>query len=121
MMNNKKQNLANLIINNSNNGEINLSQFRKNYPSEYATISYYFGNINSILEELKLTKITKFNNKNAILRDKLAYSMLVLLRKNYTLQEISEMYGVTKPLVNQLMNSLNVKLKSEELKKKLRE
>lgn len=117
----KKQNLANLIIDNSNNGEIDLSQFRKNYPSEYATISYYFGNINSMLEELKLTKITKFNNKNAILRDKLAYSMLILLRKNYTLQEISEMYGVTKPLINQLMNSLDVKLKSEELKKKLRE
>ena len=31
----KKQNLANLIINNSKDGEIDLGQFRKNYPSEY--------------------------------------------------------------------------------------
>ena len=47
--------------------------------------------------------------------------MLKQLRKNYTLEEIGKMYNVTKPLVNQLFNSLEIKIRSEKIKENLRE
>ena len=121
MKDKRKEYLSNTILKNSNNGKINLTEFRKNFPSEYANIAYYFGNINSMLSELNLTKITKHNNERVILRDKLAFEMLKQLRRNYTLEEIGKMYNVTKPLVNQLFNSLEIKIRSEKIKENLRE
>ena len=121
MKDKRKEYLSNTILKNSNNGKINLTEFRKNFPSEYASIAYYFGNINSMLSELNLTKITKHNNERVIFRDKLAFEMLKQLRKNYTLEEIGKMYNVTKPLVNQLFNSLEIKIRSEKIKENLRE
>ena len=121
MKNNKKETLSNFILKHSDNGKINLTEFRKNFPSEYASIAHYFGNINSMLNELNLIKITKHNNDHVILRDKLAFEMLKQLRKNYTLEEIGKIYGVTKPLINQLYNNLEIKIKSEKIKQNLRE
>ena len=121
MKDKRKEYLSNTILKNSNNGKINLTEFRKNFPSEYANIAYYFGNINSMLSELNLIKITKHNNERVILRDKLAFEMLKQLRKNYTLEEIGKMYGVTKPLINQLFNNLEIKIRSEKIKENLRE
>ena len=121
MKDKRKECLSNTILQNSNNGKINLTEFRKNFPSEYASIAYYFGNINSMLSEINITKITKHNNERVIRRDKLAFEMWKRLRKNYTLEEIGKMYNVTKPLVNQLFNSLEIKIRSEKIKENLRE
>ena len=103
----------------SNGNEFNISEFRKNNASDYAKIAYYFGSINNMLKELKLIKINSSSTNKMTLRDSLAYDLLVILKNHYTLEEIAEKYGVTKALVNQLSQSLEISVRTTEVKKLL--
>ena len=103
----------------SNGNEFNISEFRKDNASDYAKIAYYFGSINNMLKELKLIKINSSSTNKMTLRDSLAYDLLVILKNHYTLEEIAEKYGVTKALVNQLSQSLEISVRTAEVKKLL--
>jgi FAD synthase len=103
----------------SNGNEFNISEFRKDNASDYAKIAYYFGSINNMLKELKLIKINSSSTNKMTLRDSLAYDLLVILKNHYTLEEIAEKYGVTKALVNQLSQSLEISVRTTEVKKLL--
>ena len=107
---------------NTYNPELSLfyiSEFRKDNASDYAKIAYYFGSINNMLKELKLIKINSSSTNKMTLRDSLAYDLLVILKNHYTLEEIAEKYGVTKALVNQLSQSLEISVRTTEVKKLL--
>lgn len=114
-MNNKKKQLTKKIIEYANNNEIDLAEFRHQNPSDYSRIAYYFGSINNMLKELEITRVQSNNNK-MVLRDQLAFDMLTILRKHYTLAEIANNYNVTKSLINQLYQNLEFKVKSEKLR-----
>lgn len=117
---NKKHILTQKIMEYVSNGnEFNISEFRKNNASDYAKIAYYFGSINNMLNELKLIKISSSSTNKMTLRDSLAYDLLVILKNHYTLEEIAEKYGVTKALVNQLYQSLEINVRMTEVKKLL--
>ena len=86
-----------------------VTKFRLENSSEYSLIPHYFGGINKAIDELGWVKVIKRNGKNgetATFKDLLAFKMLEELRKNNTLDEIAEQFGVTKSLVRQLHLSL---------------
>lgn len=112
---NKKQEIQQKISKYVKSGVLDITTFRNDNPSLYATIPYYFGGINKMLDELGLIKVQKVHGKNnATFRNKLAYDKLAELRKDHTLEEIAKMYGVTRALVNQLYQSLDVAIKIDE-------
>ena len=91
---------------------IDISAFRKAYPSMYSILPHYFGSVDKALLELGLVKVNitvqKATPKGLSLRDKLAFDMLNQLRlvEKDSLQSIADRYGVTKPLVAQLHKAL---------------
>lgn len=118
----KKQQIIDSIMEYANNGVVNISEFRKENPKLYAALPYYFGGINSLLDELGLVKVQKSQQKNKVtLRNRLAYDMLVELRKNYTLEQIANKYDVSRALINQLYQALDLSIKVEDIKETLGE
>jgi hypothetical protein len=100
-------------------GNVDTSKFREEHKDQYSKIPYYFGNIENALIALRENNpniVIESSNKEkdsggptnrATLRNKLAYSHLLYLRKNHTFEEIGQMYGgVSRAHVRQLMESL---------------
>lgn len=99
-----------------NNNCINISKFRQDNPSEYALLPHYFGSVNQAIEEYGWVKVIKTKGKEGnrvTLRNQLAYDMLKQMRKNKTLEDIAQTYGVTRPAINQLFKALEASMKAE--------
>lgn len=111
----KKDEIKEVILKYVKDGVLDISKFRKENKSIYSTISYYYGSINNMLDELNLIKVQKIKNKsNVTFRNRLAYDMLCELRKEHTMEQIAKMYGVSRALVNQLHQSLDIAIKKEK-------
>lgn len=115
----KQQEIINVMLQYKDEfGNIDLSRLRKENDKVYNRISYYFGSIDNALiacgsgsQATKDDNIVQKAAKGApinrkILRNELAYDMLVELRKKHTLEEIATRYGCTRAHVNQLFQSL---------------
>ena len=115
--NNKKELIIQTIKKYSQDGVLDVSSFRNNEPKLYASIPYYFGSVDKMLKDLNLTKLQNgaYSNKMT-LRNKLAYEYLVKLRKNYTLEEIADKYNVSRALINQQYQALEIMAKKEKIK-----
>jgi hypothetical protein len=101
----------------TNNNCMDISKFRKDHPGEYNLLTHYFGGINQAIEECGLVRITKAQTKTGkkvTLRNQLAYDHLVALRSTKTLEEIANMYGVTRPAINQLFIALKSAIEDGE-------
>lgn len=108
----KKQELKLIINKYVNNNVLDITTFRLENPKLYTSIPYYFGTVTKMLDELGLIKIQKTAGKNNLtFRNRLAYDRISELRKDHTLEEIANMYGVTRALVNQLFQALDVSIK----------
>ena len=115
--NNKKQQIIDVIMKYTENGIFDITEFRKNNPKLYAALPYYFGGVNSLLEELDLVKVQKSQQKNRVtLRNRLAYDMLVELRKSNTLEQIATKYDVSRASINQLYQALELSIKVDDIK-----
>jgi hypothetical protein len=108
-------------------GKINMSKFRKEQRSAYSRLNYYFKGVKGLLQEINPNLIEERNKKGSgrgcpiqaqSVRNELAFDMLLLLRKNYTLHEIGEMYGVSRAHIHQLLNAFdeNTYLKDRPVK-----
>lgn len=116
----KKQQIINSVMQYVDNGVFDVSEFRKVNPKLYAALPYYFGGINSLLDQLGLVKVQKSQQKNKVtLRNRLAYDMLVELRKTQTLEQIANKYDVSRALINQLYQALDLSIKIENVQEHL--
>lgn len=107
------------IMKYAENNVLNISEFRKNNPKMYATIPYYFGTIDSLLNEMGLVKTQKQAKNKVTLRNRLAYDHLLYLRSKYTMEEIAETYNVSRALINQQIQALELLIGVENVKEKL--
>jgi predicted DNA-binding protein YlxM (UPF0122 family) len=98
-----------------------VSLFRKENPKVYATIPYYFGTIDSVLDELGVVKTQKQAKNKVTLRNRLAYDHLQQLRKDYTMEQIAQMYNVSRALINQQIQALELLIGIEKVEKQLEE
>ena len=103
---NKKENLKSLMKSFVSNNIFDVNSFREKYPTEYAMLPYYFGSINSAIEQNGWIKTSKIKTKSVTLRNQLAYKALLELRKDNTFEEIAKQYGVSKAAVSQLFSAL---------------
>ena len=103
----------------SKNNVLDISEFRKENPKMYATIPYYFGTIDTMLNELGLVKTQKQAKNKMTLRNRLAYDYLQLLREQYTMEEIANKYNVSRALINQQIQALELLIGVEKVKEKL--
>ena len=118
--NQKKQQIIETVKEYTETGIFDITTFRKENPKLYASLPYYFGGINSLLDELGLVKIQKSQQKNKVtLRNRLAYDMLVELRKTNTLEQIATKYDVSRASINQLYQALELSIKAENVKEML--
>ena len=118
--NNKKDEIINIVMQYVDDGVLNITKFRKERPKTYAALPYYFGGINSLVEQLGLVKVQKSQQKNKVtLRNHLAYDMLIELRKTNTLEQIAAKYNVSRALVNQLYQALDLAIKIDNVKEAL--
>jgi hypothetical protein len=118
---NKKNEIKNLVMQYTNDKIFDISKFREENSKVYATIPYYFGSIDKMLHDFGLIKIqkSKLNNK-VTLRNRLAYDFLKELRSKHTLAEISQIYGVSRALINQQYQALETAIKAEEIESKIK-
>lgn len=113
----KKQQIIDTIKQYTENQIFDIATFRKENPKLYASLPYYFGGVNSLLEELGLVKVQKSQQKNKVtLRNRLAYDMLVELRKDNTLEQIANKYDVSRASINQLYQALELSIKVDDIK-----
>lgn len=113
----KKQQIIDTVKNYTDNNILDITKFRQENPKLYASLPYYFGGINGLLDELGLVRVQKSKQKNKVtLRNRLAYDMISELRKNNTYEQIAERYGVSRASVSQLFQALDLSIKSEEIK-----
>lgn len=118
----KKDEIIEVVNKYTENNVLDITRFRKENPKLYAALPYYFGGINGLVEQLGVVKIQKSQQKNKVtLRNRLAYDMLVELRKSNTLEQIASNYGVSRALINQLYQALDLSIKAEEVKEQLTE
>jgi hypothetical protein len=110
----KKQEIKSIVMNYATNGIFDITKFREENSKIYATIPYYFGSIDKMLTEFDLIKVQKTKNKVTI-RNRLAYDHLKELRKKYTLEQIAKQYGVSRALINQQYQALELTIKVEEI------
>ena len=103
----------------SKNNVLDISEFRKENPKMYATIPYYFGTIDTMLNELGLVKTQKQAKNKMTLRNRLAYDYLQLLREQYTMEEIANKYNVSRALINQQIQALELLIGVEKVKEQL--
>lgn len=114
---NKKQEIINLVQKYTDNNIFDIKEFRKQHPKVYSSIPYYFGGINALLEELGVVKVQKSQQSNNVtLRNRLAYDMLVELRKDNTFENIANKYGVSRASVSQLFQALELSIKVDKIK-----
>jgi truncated hemoglobin YjbI len=112
----KKHEIKSVIMKYATNNIFDITKFREENSKIYATIPYYFGSIDKMLEEFGLIKVQKTKNK-VTLRNKLAYDYLKELREKHTLEEIAKKYGVSRALINQQYQALELTIKVEEIEK----
>ena len=110
----KKREIKSVIMKYATNNIFDITKFREENSKIYATIPYYFGSIDKMLEEFGLIKVQKTKNK-VTLRNKLAYDYLKELREKYTLEEIATKF----PHFGEDMDNLVETTKT--LKKELKE
>lgn len=110
----KKLEIIDVIHQYVNNGVIDMSKLRNEHPSVYSSLPYYFGGVEGMLTELNLVKVEKSKNK-VTLKNRLAYDYLTNLREKYTLEQIATMYGVTRALINQQYQALDIAIKTDKL------
>lgn len=116
----KKQQIIDTVMQYVDNGVLDVSKFRKANPKTYAALPYYFGGINSLIDQLGLIKVQKSQQKNKVtLRNRLAYDMIVELRKTNTLEQIANKYDVSRALINQLYQALDLSIKIDNVKENL--
>lgn len=84
---------------------IDIGMFRKTHPNEYSLLNHYFGSVDKAIETVSAIKTSK-TNQRVKLRDKLAYDRLIDLRRDNTLEMIAKQYDVSRPGVNQLLQTL---------------
>ena len=102
----KKEQLKSLMKETVTNNIFDVNAFREKHSTEYATLPYYFGSVNSAIEQNGWIKSAKVKTKTVTLRNMLAYYALSNLREEKTLEEIAKEFGVTRTAVNQLFNAL---------------
>jgi truncated hemoglobin YjbI len=110
----KKQEIKNVVMKYAANNIFDITKFREENSKIYATIPYYFGSIDKMLDEFGLIRIQKSKNK-VTFRNRLAYDYLKELREKHTLEEIANMYGVTRALINQQYQALELTIKVEQI------
>ena len=89
---------------------LDISKFRKEYPSEYALLNNYFGSTKKALEAVGAIRINAYS-KHGTLRDKLALDMLELYKKaNWSFEAIGKEYGVTRSMTNALYKQLSLQI-----------
>jgi hypothetical protein len=116
---NKKQKIVDLARTYiREDGILDMSSFRKEQPSAYSRINYYFNGVSGLIEQINPVKVKeKEKVKRASgrgcpinaqsVRNELAFDMLLLLRENYTLEEIGKMYGVSRAHIHQLLQVMD--------------
>lgn len=115
----KKQEITTAIMKYVNCSVFDISKFRQENPKLYATLPYYFGGIDNMLSQLNLVKVQKSQVKNKVtFRNRLAYDYLKQLREKHTFEEIAIMYGVSRALINQQLQALELIIKIEEIEQK---
>ncbi len=96
-------------------GKVNMTKFRKEHTNIYTQLNYYFKGVDGLLEAINPELINDSQKKSTgrgcpvngqSVRNELAYDMLILLRKNHTLHEIGEMYGVSRAHIHQLIQAM---------------
>ncbi len=117
----KKQEIKSRIMDYTKDRVFDVSLFRKENPKVYATIPYYFGTIDSVLDELGVVKTQKQAKNKVTLRNRLAYDHLQQLRKDYTMEQIAQMYNVSRALINQQIQALELLIGIEKVEKQLEE
>jgi len=94
---------------------IDIAAFHKKYKKEYSLLPHYFGSVNEAIEQMGWIKISKAQHvkgKGATLKNQLAYDYLQYLRKNNTLEDIANKYGVTRAAIGQLHKALKSTIES---------
>ncbi len=100
----------------AHDGKINMSAFRKEQPSAYSKLNYYFNGVSGLIKQINPNSAEEKRKKatgrgcpiNAqSVRNELALDMLLLLRENYTLEEIGKMYGVSRAHIHQLLQVMD--------------
>jgi DNA-directed RNA polymerase sigma subunit (sigma70/sigma32) len=87
----------------------------KYYSSSFPSFEYKTYQSLKLKEKLE----SKLNNK-VTLRNRLAYDFLKELRSKHTLAEISQIYGVSRALINQQYQALETAIKAEEIESKIK-
>jgi hypothetical protein len=116
---NKKQKIVDLAKRYiKQDGTLDMSNFRKEQPSSYSRLNYYFNGVSGLIEQINPNKdIVKEKVKRASgrgcpinaqsVRNELAFDMLLLLRENHTLEEIGKMYNVSRAHIHQLLQVMD--------------
>jgi hypothetical protein len=98
------------------NGTMDMSTFRKEQPSAYSRLNYYFNGVSGLLKQISPTveveKTKKASGRGCPInaqsvRNELAFDMLLLLREKHTLEEIGKMYGVSRAHIHQLLQVMD--------------
>ena len=96
-----------------NDGTLNVTNFRRNDSNTYAAIPYYFNSVNELVNTMGLKKTKRIKTGDIALRDKLAYSLLILMRKQFVLDAIGKKYNVSRALIRQQMIALEKNINDE--------
>ena len=95
-------------------GIIDITKFRAEHPTDYALLPHYFGTVKNAIEYCGWVKVNKTIGKHGekiTLRDQLAFHALRQLRKQYTLDQIGDMFGgSSRAAVGQLYKALECEL-----------
>lgn len=100
-------------------GTINLTQLREDHKTIYDKISYYFQGMDNFLKEIDAIRSNQeagISANKKIVRNKLAYDMLVHLRedKKMSFEEIGNQYDVSKMYMSKLFRELKELFDNEE-------
>lgn len=111
--NTKERILALLKTSKDTDGRIDIGEFRRKNPSEYALLNHYFGSVTAAVDMVQGVKVAR-TQRRVTLRDSLAYERLVQLREDNTLDDIAKERGVTRMAINQLFHALEASVKEAE-------
>lgn len=111
-MTDARQELKEVIMKYTEDKVVDLSKMRKEDRASYSKISYYYGSIDGMLQELELESKNKKHTGGSLekpsVRNKLAYDMLNELLKDHTMEQIANIYGCSRMHVSQLLKSLKI-------------
>lgn len=109
-----RQQIKEVIEKYTEENQVDLSRMRKEDKTSYGRISYYFGSIEGMLQELGLESKSKRHSGGSAdkpsLRNQLAYDMLtsMLEDQNMTMEQVGQKYNCSRMHVSQLLKSLKI-------------